>query len=489
MLTFYLQIMNSKNLYKKLIIIPLLSILSFNTILVAQITDLTKTESEAKKNFLEGNFKAAVNVYHTLYTAYPQNPEYQYYIGRCLLELRTNPTEAIDNLRFAAVKGNKSDSWFYLGQAYYENADFEKAISSYKRFIRDGKKSEIKKTRVNEFLAKTEKELEDNNENKPITKNSVEENRAKNVDTKVENTESLPRATDYKQKENDALQVESTKESKINNSSESATQHDIEPNFNSNPLTKDSVNEDLAKALRLQLLADSLSRESKMKRSQLKETEGTEEKNRLAREISVLEKESTKNQKEADKYYIGIQSIPSKSSQNDTLMNIPSAIELKEEINGIKVYQYKEGNSPETERQDGEQASSALTLKDDRGNIKKIMNEFTLSEVPVYTISHPVPTRNSFPDLLVYYVQLGAYSKKIDDNSFKGFSPVSYDYIIGRGIYKYYAGLFSSFKTANESLPKIKTNGFTDSFIVAFYKNEQISVEKAQQIEYSQYKF
>jgi hypothetical protein len=49
--------------------------------------------------------------------------------------------------------------------------------------------------------------------------------------------------------------------------------------------------------------------------------------------------------------------------------------------------------------------------------------------------------------------------------------------------------LFFSYQAAGEAHIKLKSGGYPDSFIVAFYKGEQISLDKARQIEYAQIKF
>lgn len=50
-------------------------------------------------------------------------------------------------------------------------------------------------------------------------------------------------------------------------------------------------------------------------------------------------------------------------------------------------------------------------------------------------------------------------------------------------IWKYTSGRFKDFKTANEYRNNIKGKGYKDAFVVIFYKNERITLEKAKEIE------
>ena len=455
----------------------------------AQLPDLDITESDAKNYFENGNIQKALDIFNSLLESSPQNPEYQYYIGRCLLKLQVNPSEAIDNLRFAAVKGYQTDSWFYLGQAYDNNADFEKAINSYKRFIQNGKRSEIKKTRVNEFLDRAQQELEISGENRSRVKTPATEVNNTVSEQLAENSDSETKITDAEQKENPVQKTETTGPDKMDQPGQFMDKDEIIPSSNSLIKNENPINKDLSEALNLQLQADSLKRESKMKRAQLKEIVNSDDRNSLAREISSLEKESGSLQAKADKLYKEMQFSPSEETKVDTVQNIPDAIQLKEEINGIKVYQYKIENIQNNNKQVDIQKSVKQDKEKYSKHLKEPEDEFTMDNPRVYNISNPIPARRSIPEVLVYYIQLGVYSKKMDDNSFQGFSPVCYDDIPDRGLFKYYAGLFYSFKTANEALSKIRSSGYPDAFIVAFYKNEQIKTDKAQQIEYSQYEF
>lgn len=260
--------------------------------------------------------------------------------------------------------------------------------------------------------------------------------------------------------------------------SDSSESDSAEQQYNYNLLTR---------ALDLQLTADSLNRSARLKRAVLKNTIAEEEKNKLVAEISVLEKKSRLIQREADELFRMLCVFPAVSQErkDDSL----SAVELKEEINGIKVYQYKTDILPVKSmvappEPDNSAADSIRGIKLSY-NDEDVFNTDTI----IYGEFNPISERIPFAGKLVYYIQLGVFGKKVPDNTFGRISPVCYDNIKEKGLYKYYAGLFFSLKSAGQALAEIKAAGYPESFVVAFNNGEQISTQKARQIEYSQIKF
>ena len=458
-------------------------------LLKAQISDIEKSENEALGDFTSGNYRDALSEFDELIKHYPQNPDYQYYSGRCLLELDENNSVAINNLRFAAVKGNKTDSWFYLGEAYKNANDFEKAIQSYKRFISDAKKSDIKKLNAKEILAVAENDFKEFKKQSGEKKIGIEDSSIKDKANHV----AIPPSKN--KDENIVPAQEPTKSNELTNPrDESSTDRSAKLKTNDNSIITDNSenlsSRNLSEALKLQLSADSLNRIAKTKRALLKETEYSEERKNLINEISLLEKESIKKQSEADKYYLRLQEKSGNFKTYDSISDETSVIELKEEINGIKVYQYKENISLEKPNVNEEPVVDNNPEKKASKELKKASEtEFSLNSNSVYSDINPIPLRMPVLDTLIYTIQLGVFSKKVDNAIFCKFSPVCYDKIKDREIYKYYAGQFKAFKKANEALITVRQSGFPDAFIIAFYKNEQVNIEKAQQIEYSRLKY
>ncbi|MFO7656412.1 MAG: tetratricopeptide repeat protein [Bacteroidales bacterium] len=444
--------------------------------ITAQETDLAYAEKTAQSFFQNKDYRSALNAFNRLYQNSPQNAGYQYYIGRCMVELDDNTGEAINYLRFAAVKSHSADAWFYLGQAYYQNSEYEKAISSYKRFISDGKKAEIKRLAAKDMLAKAEKGQSE--KLKSVTEKSDKENISFDKGANKDDLDS---------------HKESMTEIQGTSSADLATNAVNEKNAVTEPLNQswhNTVGVDdnaLSGALQLQLEADSLKRMAKIKRAELKETEGQEERTKLFGEISSLEKESGASQAKADIYFRQLQEQPVSDKPNETVHHRSTLIELKEEINGIKVYRYKTAEMPEGEKTAPVQ-NNQNKIKESKNGDVNVLNEFSIGTVPAYDDYHPIPFRKSGPGALIYYIQLGVFSKKLANTAFGGITPVCVEEIMPQGMFKYYAGRFGSVLKAEEALSKIKQHGYPDAFLVAFFNNGQIPVDKARQIEFTQIK-
>ena len=109
-------------------------------------------------------------------------------------------------------------------------------------------------------------------------------------------------------------------------------------------------------------------------------------------------------------------------------------------------------------------------------------SEFAILDKSPYSAAHPAPIDQLLPDGVVYKIQLGAFSKPVAANTFKGLTPISGE-TLASGVIRYYAGLFRQFAAANDALRKVREYGFKDAFIVAFYNRKTITPERARQLE------
>lgn len=432
----------------------------------AQVTNPEESEKTAQSYFHNNDYHNALSLFNRLYYVSPQDAGYQYYIGRCMLALKENSDEAINYLRFAAVKNFSADAWFYLGQAYYFNAQYDKAVSAYRRFTREGKKAEIRRLSAKEMLSKAE------NKQKDKLKTGFEKPKE----------ESLSSVTAKKEEDlQNNLTLPSTSTENLENK---AT---VEKSTVPEHYAYESADQELSDALQLQLKADSLKRLAKIKRAELKETDDQEERSELVTEISSLEKKSVSSQTKADQYYRKIQQQPVKNKTDDTIQQRSNLIEPKEEINGIKVYRYKPDEMPEKTEAAAIQNNQDIIVKNINEEIRTL-NEFSIKPEPAYNEDYPIPSRMPEPGALIYYIQLSVFSKKAANNAFGGITPVCFEKIEAKGLFKYYAGRFGSVLKAEEALLKIKQYGFPDAFLVAFYNDGQIQIDKARQMEFTQIK-
>lgn len=82
------------------------------------------------------------------------------------------------------------------------------------------------------------------------------------------------------------------------------------------------------------------------------------------------------------------------------------------------------------------------------------------------------------PDDIIFRVQIATNATKleVDNSKFKELPVWEY---YDRDFYKYTVGAFKNFEKANELKKVMRSEGFENAFLVAFQKNERISLEKA----------
>ncbi len=88
----------------------------------------------------------------------------------------------------------------------------------------------------------------------------------------------------------------------------------------------------------------------------------------------------------------------------------------------------------------------------------------------------------SFPDGLVYQIQLFSLSKPVAIKSLRGLSPV-FERKSSSGRYIYYAGTFSTYSDVLSNLNKVRKRGFPSALIAAFKDGKEILVRNARVIE------
>ena len=91
-----------------------------------------QTEEKITDLLSMGNYKAAIPLYQKLIKKNPDNEEYKYQLGKCLLKTKGNPKDIIDLLENAIPKLKlEAEPYYYLGQAYQHDLQFDKAIDNY----------------------------------------------------------------------------------------------------------------------------------------------------------------------------------------------------------------------------------------------------------------------------------------------------------------------------------------------------------------------
>ncbi len=100
-----------------------------------------------------------------------------------------------------------------------------------------------------------------------------------------------------------------------------------------------------------------------------------------------------------------------------------------------------------------------------------------------YSDDNPIPINPGYPDGLFYKVQVGAFSKPIANDVFKGFAPITAENLPNSNLIRYRVGYFNGFTIANDAKNQIRQMGYSDAFVVAIFNGQQITLSEARSIE------
>jgi hypothetical protein len=93
-------------------------------------------------------------------------------------------------------------------------------------------------------------------------------------------------------------------------------------------------------------------------------------------------------------------------------------------------------------------------------------------------VSGLIPLDPVLPDGIVFKVQIAAVKNHVKPEIFKGITPLTGENT-GTGLIRYMAGLFTKFDDANAAKIAIRTLGYNDAFVVAYYNGKRITVGEA----------
>lgn len=134
---------------------------------------------------------------------------------------------------------------------------------------------------------------------------------------------------------------------------------------------------------------------------------------------------------------------------------------------------------------DGNRAAleAAKNKKPDSGKTKKTYQEIqgSSNDVKKITSSKKV-TSSKKENILEYRIQIGVFRNTPDANAVKKIPPVTSISIPEKGLTKYFAGHYTSYKEAEKQITNVREAGFTGAFIVAFYNGQQIKLSKAKEL-------
>ena len=217
-----------------------------------------------------------------------------------------------------------------------------------------------------------------------------------------------------------------------------------------------SYHEAVAQGLRFQVQADSMQRRIEAQTLALA-TASDAQKNGIRIAIRDHELQAVALQKKANEWFAQAMA----SEEAHTPIEANDTVSLTEEVDDVAI-------------------AEAAFRKNETGNFQE--PEFVILYSSPYSSTRPIPIDQTLPDGVIYKIQLGAFSKPVSFNTFKGLTPLSGE-TSANGITKYYAGMFRQFAAATDALRKVHDYGFKDAFIVAFYNRKTINTERARQLE------
>jgi hypothetical protein len=103
---------------------------------------------------------------------------------------------------------------------------------------------------------------------------------------------------------------------------------------------------------------------------------------------------------------------------------------------------------------------------------------FSLAKTNSSSESNVIPMNPPLPEGLVFKVQIGAFRKPLPANSFNNLQPLSGE-TTRPGWIRYCLGLFRTFEPANLLKKEVRSMGYKDAFVVAYYNGKRIPLYDA----------
>lgn len=159
--------------------------------------------------------------------------------------------------------------------------------------------------------------------------------------------------------------------------------------------------------------------------------------------------------------------------RTDSLLKVLAKYEVKEP-------EKAEERSGSTNGEFGQLKRTEVAIEEIKFAAPTATGELTFTNGPSYSSQNPMPTVKSLTNGVVYSIQLGSFSQQLVYAQFR-LTPMFYE--SAGAVKKVYAGIFSSYASAQARLSAVRESGFKDAFIVAFYEKKQVALAKAKQLE------
>lgn len=235
-------------------------------------------------------------------------------------------------------------------------------------------------------------------------------------------------------------------------------------------------------AVDCQMKSDSLRWELQDTRKLYDPRLNAEEKNRITSKILALEEKIYEYQKKSDECYQKAREI----EQNYLAANKNQIVDYgrrsQDEIKKENSSKEQTINREEKVRIQASKGSSKVYAPQKLSLENSVESEEAkeyYTGLQVKNTTGKISINEDLPGGVVYMLQLGAFSRTLGPETFKGLFPVAGRKETGSRITKYYAGRFAHLEDAKEAVPKARSAGFRDAFVVAFYEGNPISPKNA----------
>jgi hypothetical protein len=104
-------------------------------------------------------------------------------------------------------------------------------------------------------------------------------------------------------------------------------------------------------------------------------------------------------------------------------------------------------------------------------------NQFSTSKMNYY-LTNKIPVDPILPTGVIFKVQIGSYSKLPNAKVLNGLYPVMANRLPSN-LYRCSVGVFKTYDEAKKAQAKVRSAGFSDAFLIAFYNGKKISVSQA----------
>jgi len=223
-------------------------------------------------HFNEGEFPKALFYFNKLLEIYPRDPFFNYYAGVSHTELETQLDEAVYQLKIASLKDVPDNVYFYLGKANQVSEKYDDALNYYERYLSIGDKKEIEEFQVQRLLRMCQSKI-----NPEASVSEVEKVNRRSGEITVMSNEA------DKTGEEEAI---------------SADRQEIT-----------DYDELVEEALKWQIKADSVRRQSNEKRQSLPQISSQGEREKVEKDILLCEEEAYNFQTKADALYLRVKDM------------------------------------------------------------------------------------------------------------------------------------------------------------------------------------